>query len=66
MKILSELEYLQCAESALESVVGDLSKTYFVGNAPMGHTVLQPAENDKVDASLKVFVLVSNFAFRIL
>ena len=69
-----KLKYLQCAESALESVVGDLSKTYFVGNAPMGHTVIQPAENDKVDAPSKVlalfcsaisfFNLYSSFAFK--
>ncbi|KAE8685124.1 39S ribosomal protein L46 [Hibiscus syriacus] len=35
----------KCAESALESVLGDLSHTYFVGNAPMGHMVIEPREN---------------------
>ncbi|CAL1408152.1 unnamed protein product [Linum trigynum] len=34
----------KCAETALQSVLGDLSHTYFVGNAPMGHLVVQPAE----------------------
>ncbi|XP_038996541.1 39S ribosomal protein L46, mitochondrial-like [Hibiscus syriacus] len=37
--------YLQCAKSALESVLGGLSHTYFVGNAPMGHMVIKPKEN---------------------
>ncbi|XP_042006185.1 39S ribosomal protein L46, mitochondrial-like [Salvia splendens] len=55
----SEPTLRKCAESALESVVGDLSKTYFVGNAPMGHTVVQPAENDKVDAPSKRFFFKS-------
>nr|DAD23811.1 TPA_asm: hypothetical protein HUJ06_025274 [Nelumbo nucifera] len=31
----------KCAESALKSVIGDLSKTYFVGNAPFAHMVIQ-------------------------
>ncbi|KAL2906906.1 39S ribosomal protein L46 mitochondrial [Bienertia sinuspersici] len=34
----------KCAESALQSVLGDLSNTYFVGNAPMGHMNVQPTE----------------------
>lgn len=34
----------KCAESALKSVLGDLSNTYFVGNAPMAHMVVQPTE----------------------
>lgn len=46
--------YLQCAESALKSVIGDLSHTYFVGNAPMGHMVTQLNENHKETPSLKV------------
>lgn len=41
----SEETLRKCAESALESVVGDLSHTYFVGNAPMGHMIIQPNEN---------------------
>ncbi|KAK5835847.1 hypothetical protein PVK06_011560 [Gossypium arboreum] len=39
------MKYLQCAESALAFVLGDLSHTYFVGNAPMGHMVIQQMEN---------------------
>lgn len=35
---------MQCAESALKSVVGDLTHTYFVGNAPMAHMAIQPTE----------------------
>ncbi|KAF7133485.1 hypothetical protein RHSIM_Rhsim09G0104800 [Rhododendron simsii] len=35
----SEETLRKCAESALLSVIGDLSDTYFVGNAPMGHMV---------------------------
>ncbi|CAO2827374.1 unnamed protein product [Amaranthus hypochondriacus] len=34
----------KCAESALQSVLGDLKHTYFVGNAPMGHMVFEPAD----------------------
>ncbi|XWS35838.1 hypothetical protein CRYUN_Cryun20dG0030300 [Craigia yunnanensis] len=41
----SEETLRKCAESALESVIGDLSHTYFVGNAPMGHMVKQQTEN---------------------
>lgn len=37
----SEVTLRKCAESALESVLGDLSDTCFVGNAPMGHLDLQ-------------------------
>lgn len=48
------LQPWQCAESALKSVIGDLSNTYFVGNAPMGHIVMQPKENDAGSSSLKV------------
>lgn len=46
--------FLQCAESALESVLGDLSHTYFVGNAPMGHTVMQQTEDSVEVPSFKV------------
>ncbi|KAF2291178.1 hypothetical protein GH714_020535 [Hevea brasiliensis] len=35
----------KCAESALQSVLGNLSHTYFVGNAPMGHMIIQPTDN---------------------
>ncbi|XP_010559102.1 PREDICTED: 54S ribosomal protein L17, mitochondrial [Tarenaya hassleriana] len=41
----SEDTLRKCAESALKSVIGDLSHTYFVGNAPMGHMDIQPSEN---------------------
>ncbi|KAE8679534.1 39S ribosomal protein L46 [Hibiscus syriacus] len=41
----SEETLRKCAESALESVHGDLSHSYFVGNAPMGHMVIQQTEN---------------------
>ncbi|GKU96831.1 hypothetical protein SLEP1_g10023 [Rubroshorea leprosula] len=41
----SEETLRKCAESALNSVIGDLSDTYFVGNAPMGHMVMQPTGN---------------------
>ncbi|XP_052191906.1 uncharacterized protein LOC127801093 [Diospyros lotus] len=41
----SEETLRKCAESALKSVIGDLSHTYFVGNAPMGHMTTQPTEN---------------------
>ncbi|KAF8035554.1 hypothetical protein BT93_C1554 [Corymbia citriodora subsp. variegata] len=41
----SEETLRKCAESALESVLGELSHTYFVGNAPMGHTVIQQTED---------------------
>lgn len=46
--------FLQCAESALKSVIGDLSHTYFVGNAPMGHMVIQPTESNNDLQPLKV------------
>ncbi|KAM4079998.1 hypothetical protein ACB094_09G158500 [Castanea mollissima] len=44
----------KCAETALESVIGDLSHTYFVGNAPMGHMVIQPTESESDSPSFKV------------
>nr|GMC94296.1 39S ribosomal protein L46, mitochondrial [Ipomoea batatas] len=55
----SEESLRRCAESALESVIGDLSHTYFVGNAPMGHMVTQPGENNKGVSSLKRFFFKS-------
>ncbi|KAG5538295.1 hypothetical protein RHGRI_019030 [Rhododendron griersonianum] len=51
----SEETLRKCAESALKSVIGDLSNTYFVGNAPMGHMVLQPTENAEDLQSFKVW-----------
>lgn len=45
----------QCAESALESVIGDLCHTYFVGNAPMGHMVVQPTEDAPGLSPYKVY-----------
>lgn len=65
-KVLSEntklaaSKYLQCAESALKSVIGDLSHTYFVGNAPMGHLIVRPSESD---SSLKVSNLFLSATF---
>ncbi|MBA0826609.1 hypothetical protein Goarm_011439, partial [Gossypium armourianum] len=41
----SEETLRKCAESALAFVLGDISHTYFVGNAPMGHMVIQQMEN---------------------
>ena len=52
---------LQCAETALESVIGDLSHTYFVGNAPMGHMVILPTENESNSPSFKVYFLDIGF-----
>ncbi|KAL3649577.1 hypothetical protein CASFOL_005980 [Castilleja foliolosa] len=52
----SEKTLRKCAESALQSVIGDLSHTYFVGNAPMGHMNIQPSEDD---SSLKRFFFKS-------
>nr|GMD61941.1 39S ribosomal protein L46, mitochondrial [Ipomoea batatas] len=55
----SEATLRWCAESALKSVIGDLSHTYFVGNAPMGHMVTQLNENHKETPSLKRFFFKS-------
>ncbi|KAM3690945.1 hypothetical protein ACB098_09G161700 [Castanea mollissima] len=49
----------KCAETALESVIGDLSHTYFVGNAPMGHMVIQPTESESDSPSFKRFFFKS-------
>ncbi|GER45214.1 39S ribosomal protein L46 [Striga asiatica] len=54
----SEQTLRKCAESALKSVIGDLSDTYFVGNAPMGHMVMQPSEKEN-DSALKRFFFKS-------
>lgn len=55
----SEETLRKCAESALESVIGDLSHTYFVGNAPMGHIATSPTENNKDNQSFKRFFFKS-------
>lgn len=55
----SEETLRKCAESALESVLGDLSHTYFVGNAPMGHTVIQQTEDSAKVPSFKRFFFKS-------
>ncbi|KAL2535283.1 decoy [Forsythia ovata] len=55
----SEQTLRECAESALKSVIGDLSHTYFVGNAPMGHMVIHRAEADQVINSFKRFFFKS-------
>ncbi|XP_021728075.1 39S ribosomal protein L46, mitochondrial-like isoform X1 [Chenopodium quinoa] len=47
----------KCAESALQSVLGDLTHTYFVGNAPMGHIAVQAA--DKADPLKQKFFFKS-------
>ncbi|CAA0842548.1 decoy [Striga hermonthica] len=54
----SEQTLRKCAESALKLVIGDLSHTYFVGNAPMGHMVMQPSEKEN-DSALKRFFFKS-------
>ncbi|KAM7259824.1 hypothetical protein ACFE04_015565 [Oxalis oulophora] len=41
----SEETLRKCAESALKSIIGDLTHTYFVGNAPMGHMAIQQTES---------------------
>lgn len=58
--------YLQCAESALKSVLGDLTDTYFVGNAPFAHMVVEPAENTRDIPTFKVLLLLSEYFFFIL
>ncbi|XP_041001900.1 39S ribosomal protein L46, mitochondrial-like [Juglans microcarpa x Juglans regia] len=55
----SEKTLRKCAESALASVIGDLSRTYFVGNAPMGHMVIQPTEHESDSSSFKRFFFKS-------
>ncbi|KAG6663584.1 hypothetical protein CIPAW_02G035500 [Carya illinoinensis] len=55
----SEKTLRKCAESALASVIGDLSRTYFVGNAPMGHMVIQPTEHESDASSYKRFFFKS-------
>ncbi|KAM6584743.1 hypothetical protein CsatB_011745 [Cannabis sativa] len=55
----SEETMRKCAESALKNVIGDLSNTYFVGNAPMGHMAIQPTENQAESSSLKRFFFKS-------
>ncbi|VFQ83004.1 unnamed protein product [Cuscuta campestris] len=56
----SEETLRRCAESALQSVIGDLSHTYFVGNAPMGHMVTHLGENaNEPSPSLKRYFFKS-------
>ncbi|KAL5572951.1 hypothetical protein UlMin_022548 [Ulmus minor] len=55
----SEETLRKCAESALKHVIGDLSHTYFVGNAPMGHMVVQPTEDRPASPSFKRFFFKS-------
>lgn len=54
----SEETLRKCAESALQSVLGELSHTYFSGNAPMGHMVIQPTD-DAQESSYKRFFFKS-------
>jgi len=59
-KVYSSEERLRkCAESALESVLGDLSHTYFVGNAPMGHIAMPPTEKNDDNQSFTRFFFKS-------
>ncbi|KAH0692355.1 hypothetical protein KY285_019452 [Solanum tuberosum] len=51
----SEENLRKCAESALESFIGDLSHTYFVGNAPMGHMAMQSTEDKKIPSIKRFF-----------
>ncbi|XP_062233024.1 uncharacterized protein LOC133930403 [Phragmites australis] len=44
-----------CAESALNSVIGGLNNTYFVGNAPMAHIVVEKSEDSKVSPFKRFF-----------
>ncbi|KAL8208072.1 hypothetical protein R6Q57_007484 [Mikania cordata] len=55
----SEETLRKCAESALESVIGDLSHTYFVGNAPMGHIAMPSTEKNKHNRPFKRFFFKS-------
>ncbi|XP_044502829.1 39S ribosomal protein L46, mitochondrial [Mangifera indica] len=55
----SEETLRKCAEFALKSVLGDLSHTYFVGNAPMGHMVVQPTDKVQDIPSCKRFFFKS-------
>ncbi|KAJ0988190.1 hypothetical protein J5N97_006546 [Dioscorea zingiberensis] len=49
----------KCAESALESVIGGLSHTYFVGNAPFAHMTLGPTEDSPNVPAFKRFFFKS-------
>ncbi|KAI4371167.1 hypothetical protein MLD38_019433 [Melastoma candidum] len=55
----SEETLRKCAESALHSVLGDLSNTYFVGNAPMGHMTVTIGEDAQDLPSFKRFFFKS-------
>ncbi|PQQ18492.1 39S ribosomal protein L46 mitochondrial [Prunus yedoensis var. nudiflora] len=55
----SEETLRKCAESALKSILGDLSHTYFVGNAPMGHMATQSTEDVPDSPSVKQFFFKS-------
>lgn len=55
----SEETLRKCAESALTSIIGDLSHTYFVGNAPMGHMIQQPLDKTQELAQFKRFFFKS-------
>ncbi|KAL0286663.1 UNVERIFIED_CONTAM: hypothetical protein Sradi_7142300 [Sesamum radiatum] len=49
----------KCGESALKSMIGDLSHTHLIGNAPMGHMIVRLSNNGQVNPSLKRFFLKS-------
>jgi large subunit ribosomal protein L46 len=44
-----------CAESALKSVLGGLNNTYFVGNAPMAHMVVDQKEDSSISSFKRFF-----------
>ncbi|CAN6448220.1 unnamed protein product [Victoria cruziana] len=48
-----------CAESALKSVLGELSHTYFVGNAPFAHMVINPTDSQPELLAFKRFFFKS-------
>ncbi|XP_078432266.1 decoy [Wolffia australiana] len=55
----SEESLRKCAETALKSVIGDLSHTYFVGNAPMAHMPFRPADGTPDGQTFKRFFFKS-------
>ncbi|KAG6522008.1 hypothetical protein ZIOFF_019142 [Zingiber officinale] len=48
-----------CAEAALKSVLGGLSHTYFVGNAPMAHMAVELKDDEPKIPSFKRFFFKS-------
>lgn len=51
-KLYAKEETLRkCAESVLQSIIGDLSNVYFVGNAPCGHRIVESKQSGHKDPS---------------